>query len=222
MTFTLHHPSHSTAGDVTLGWWISMIAIRRHLRITLVNSPMMIQHHVWPSTVHGVPTNRSIVVHKVGHTLHAYYEYIHTCIHACMHMACLPAARSWCIRSAILHTYPIYMHAYMYPCMRACLHAYTHACVCVHPRHARMPMYIHAGMHACIHKVPTTERLAGADTWAEMARRVQGPFEPWAARVCDTCEAMGWISWQGSPIASWRCCGERNIKRSRRVKRAAL
>jgi hypothetical protein len=49
--------------DATLGYWISRIAAARKLRLTLVNSPFMVQHHPWPASVHGAFSNSSIVLH---------------------------------------------------------------------------------------------------------------------------------------------------------------
>ena len=38
--------------------------------------------------------------------------------------------------------------------------------------------------------------------------RGSGPFVP-AARECGPCEEMGWVTWPGSPLGRWRCCGRR-------------
>ena len=50
-------------GDTILGVWFTRLAVRRGLRLTLVNSPFMVQHHPWPASVHGAFSNRSIVMH---------------------------------------------------------------------------------------------------------------------------------------------------------------
>lgn len=51
------------AGDAALGLWVvaSAAAAGRHVR--LVHTPMMLQHHPWPSFAHGAFTNSSIVLH---------------------------------------------------------------------------------------------------------------------------------------------------------------
>lgn len=56
-------------GDVTLGWWVASIALCRRLNVTLVNSPMGVQHHIWPSSSRPAD-NRTVVVHKVPHRRH--------------------------------------------------------------------------------------------------------------------------------------------------------
>lgn len=108
------------AGDVTLGWWITQLAMRRKLALWLVNAPIFEQHHPWPAVTHHPPTNRCVLVHK-------------------------------------------------------------------------MPI-----------KAP--------QLWEAVQARTRGPFEP-ARRVCGTCaEEMGWVTWPGSPVGRWRCCGRKLIK----------
>lgn len=33
-----------------------------------------------------------------------------------------------------------------------------------------------------------------------------GKFVPYQ-RSCGPCGAMGWVTWPGSPLQNWRCCG---------------
>ena len=47
-------------GDSVFGFWLSEISRRHHIRLTLVNSPLGVQHFAWGSWSFG---NRSIVLH---------------------------------------------------------------------------------------------------------------------------------------------------------------
>ena len=46
--------------DAVIGYWLYAVASARRLRVTLVNSPLGVQHLPWPSWSFG---NRSIVLH---------------------------------------------------------------------------------------------------------------------------------------------------------------
>ena len=57
-------------GDSIIGHWVSHIGVERNESITLVNTPLMVQHHPWPSSIRGRFGNTSIVLHglkKPGH-----------------------------------------------------------------------------------------------------------------------------------------------------------
>lgn len=43
-----------------------------------------------------------------------------------------------------------------------------------------------------------------------------GDFVP-TPRTCDSCRAMGWTTWPGTPLHDWRCCGVRHPGGGRRV-----
>lgn len=49
--------------DTIWGVWITKVAEGRNLRLRLVNTPFMVQHHPWPAAIHGAFSNRSIVLH---------------------------------------------------------------------------------------------------------------------------------------------------------------
>eukprot|EP00966_Prymnesium_polylepis_P234809 5431048-Prymnesium_polylepis.1 len=51
------------AGDAALGLWVAASAARAGQRVRLVHTPMMRQHHPWPSFAKGGFTNSSIVLH---------------------------------------------------------------------------------------------------------------------------------------------------------------
>ena len=53
------------AGDVIFGFWITRVAARRGINVSLINSPFMRQHHTWPTSTHGVFSNASIVMHDL-------------------------------------------------------------------------------------------------------------------------------------------------------------
>ena len=38
-----------------------------------------------------------------------------------------------------------------------------------------------------------------------------------APRQCDTCSRLGWVTWPGSPMKEWRCCGERIQRKPRHL-----
>jgi hypothetical protein len=50
-------------GDTIFGLWVTWISRARKIRIHLVNTPFMVQHHPWPAQVHGAFSNSSIVLH---------------------------------------------------------------------------------------------------------------------------------------------------------------
>ena len=49
--------------DTIQGLWMTWVSVAHNLRIRLVNTPFMVQHHPWPATVHGAFSNHSIVLH---------------------------------------------------------------------------------------------------------------------------------------------------------------
>lgn len=57
-------------GDSIIGHWISHIGVERNESITLVNTPLMVQHHPWPSSIRGRFGNTSIVLHGLKKPAH--------------------------------------------------------------------------------------------------------------------------------------------------------
>ena len=60
--------------------------------------------------------------------------------------------------------------------------------------------------------------------WNFARQRGSGQFEA-PKRTCGTCARMGWVTWPGSHLQHWRCCGERVRRkdmhhRARTVQRA--
>ena len=51
--------------DATFGRWVSEVAAVHALRVTLVNTPFMVQHHPWVAFHHGAFSNASIVLHEL-------------------------------------------------------------------------------------------------------------------------------------------------------------
>lgn len=103
--------------DSILGYWVTRVGLSLVEPVTLVNTPLMKQHHPWPSAVKGKFSNASIILHGLKKPVHERYH-------------------------------------------------------------------------------------------ALAIERGTGPFEPYV-RECDTCRAMGWSTWPGSPMQQWRCCGSR-------------
>ncbi len=56
--------------DSILGFWIYRVAVERGVRVRLVNTPFMVQHHPWPTRTHGVFSNSSLVVHGLKKSNH--------------------------------------------------------------------------------------------------------------------------------------------------------
>ena len=102
-------------GDATFGVWLAQMSAE--LNLTLVNTPLMVSHHVFPTSKHGAFGNSSIVLHGL--------------------------------------------------------------------------------------KDNATDHF-----WHLAKQRGSGAFEP-PKRSCGNCARMGWITWPGSPLKRWRCCGER-------------
>ena len=51
--------------DSVLGYWVSAVARAQRQPLTLVDSPINVQHHPWPTYTTGVFSNRSIVLHNL-------------------------------------------------------------------------------------------------------------------------------------------------------------
>ena len=51
--------------DAVLGWWVYQVALRHRLRLALVDSPFMIQHHPWVAYRHGAFSNASLILHEL-------------------------------------------------------------------------------------------------------------------------------------------------------------
>ena len=63
--YRLHQMACFPMGDSVVGYWISE-AVRAHaVRLTLVNTPMMVQHHPWITYSRGAFGNSSIVLHPI-------------------------------------------------------------------------------------------------------------------------------------------------------------
>lgn len=52
--------------------------------------------------------------------------------------------------------------------------------------------------------------------WSFALRRGSGPYEP-PGRTCDTCRRQGWVTFPGSPLQRWRCCGSKVKRRPMRT-----
>ena len=56
--------------DSILGYWVTAISLSQGNTVTLVNTPVMRQHHPWPSAIRGAFSNASIILHglkRPGH-----------------------------------------------------------------------------------------------------------------------------------------------------------
>ena len=51
--------------DAVLGWWVNRVVVTHKRKLTLVNSPFMIQHHPWVAFRHGAFSNSSIILHEL-------------------------------------------------------------------------------------------------------------------------------------------------------------
>ena len=56
--------------DSILGYWVTRIGLERNQTVTLVNTPLMRQHHPWPSSIKGRFSNASIILHGLKKPLH--------------------------------------------------------------------------------------------------------------------------------------------------------
>lgn len=56
--------------DSVLGYWVTRIGLTLDEPVTLVNTPLMKQHHPWPSAVRGRFSNSSIILHGLKKPSH--------------------------------------------------------------------------------------------------------------------------------------------------------
>jgi hypothetical protein len=56
--------------DSILGYWVTRIGLTLNESVTLVNTPLMKQHHPWPSAVRGRFSNSSIILHGLKKPQH--------------------------------------------------------------------------------------------------------------------------------------------------------
>ena len=52
-------------GDSVFGFWVSDVLRARHEALNIVDSPLFVQHHPWPTYTRGHMSNRSIVLHDL-------------------------------------------------------------------------------------------------------------------------------------------------------------
>ena len=62
--------------DSILGYWVTRIGLERKATVTLVNTPLMKQHHPWPSAIKGRFSNSSIVLHGLKKPVHERYRHL--------------------------------------------------------------------------------------------------------------------------------------------------
>ena len=48
-----------------LGWWVHRVVLAHRIKLSLVNTPFMVQHHPWVAFRHGAFSNASIILHEL-------------------------------------------------------------------------------------------------------------------------------------------------------------
>lgn len=60
--------------DSILGYWVTRVGLTLAEPVTLVNTPMMRQHHPWPSSIRGRFSNASIILHGLKKPQHEWFR----------------------------------------------------------------------------------------------------------------------------------------------------